>query len=586
MLANLRLLKHYLSPLAWRAGFLGACLLAATLLQLYIPQVMRGFIDLAVGHGATVALQRLAFIYLALAIANQVLSAVATYLSADVGWRATNTLRSDLFGHALRLDMRFHKDRTPGEMIERIDGDVTSVSNFFSQFVVRVSAAVLLTIGVLILLWREDWRAGLPLTLFTIAAAGVQRRLRSIAIEPTQEEREASAQLMGFIEERLAGLDDIRANGGGAFVMHRFLLVQREWFSKGVRAWMKRGTIWITMSGMFQAGYVLSLGIGIALYLQHAVTLGTVYLLFNYMAMLEAPLDQITQQLQEFQKAAAGLRRVREMTEVQPSVVDGTHAFAESAGGVKVEFESVRFAYEPGQQDVLKGVSFALEKGETLGVLGRTGSGKTTLIRLLFRLYDATGGRVLLNGLDLRELRITSLREQVGLVTQDVQLFHGTIRDNLTFYDKSVSDAQILDVIGKLGFGGWLETTRQGLDTKLEAGGSGLSGGESQLLAFGRVFLKRPSLVILDEPSSRLDPATERNLTRAVDRLLEGCTGIIIAHRLQTVERVDRILVLANGQIVEFGKREELARDPRSRYSQLVAMSAGQNLDEAMENLE
>jgi len=227
-----------------------------------------------------------------------------------------------------------------------------------------------------------------------------------------------------------------------------------------------------------------------------------------------------------------------------------------------------------------------LGQGETLGVLGRTGSGKTTLIRLLFRLYDATSGRVLLNGCDLRELQIAALREQIGLVTQDVQLFHGTIRDNLTFYDKSISDQQILEVIGKLGFGAWLETTRQGLDTQLEAGGSGLSGGESQLLAFGRVFLKKPSLVILDEPSSRLDPATERNLTRAVDRLLEGRTGIIIAHRLQTVERVDRILVLANGQIAEFGKREELARDPSSRYSQLVAMSAGQNLDEAMERLE
>jgi ATP-binding cassette subfamily B protein/ATP-binding cassette subfamily C protein len=175
MLANLRLLKHYLSPLAWRAGLLGACLLTATLLQLYIPQIMRSFIDLAVAHGAAAALERLALSYLALAIANQICSAAATYLSADVGWRATNTLRSDLFGHALRLDMRFHKDRTPGEMIERIDGDVTSVSNFFSQFVVRVSAAVLLTLGVLILLWRENWRAGLPLTLFTLAATAVQR---------------------------------------------------------------------------------------------------------------------------------------------------------------------------------------------------------------------------------------------------------------------------------------------------------------------------------------------------------------------------------------------------------------------------
>ncbi len=586
MLAQFRLLKQYLSPLAGRAGLLAACLLCATGLQLYIPQIMRIFIDQATQRAALSALERLAFTYLALAIANQLCSAAATYLSADVGWRATNALRIDLFSHALHLDMRFHKDRTPGEMIERIDGDVTSVSNFFSQFVVRVSAAILLTFGILILLWREDWRAGLTLTLFTFAAAGIQQRLRSIAVEPTREEREASAQTMGFIEERLAGLDDIRANGGGAFVMYRFLLVQREWFAKALTAWRKRGTIWFTMSTMFQGGYILSLGLGIWLYSRHSITLGTVYLLFNYMAMLEAPLDQITQQLQEFQKAAAGLRRVREMTDLQPEVIDGARDLEPSSTGVKVEFENVRFAYEPGHQDVLKGITFSLQPGETLGVLGRTGSGKTTLIRLLFRLYDATAGKVLLNGTDLRDLKVATLRERIGLVTQDVQLFHGTIRDNLTFYDNSVPDSEIHTVMEQLGSKSWLETARKGLDSQLNAGGSGLSGGESQLLAFGRVFLKKPSLVILDEPSSRLDPATERNLTRAIDGLLAGRTGIIIAHRLQTVERVDRILVLSGGQIVEFGKRADLARDPKSRYSRLVALSAGQDLDKAMESLE
>jgi ABC-type multidrug transport system fused ATPase/permease subunit len=433
MQANLKILWHYLSPLAWRAGLLGACLLGATLLQLYVPQVMRAFIDLAVQSGPAAGLTRLALTYLGLAVVNQLLSAGATYLSADVGWAATNALRADLFSHGLRLDMGYHKDRTPGEMIERIDGDVTSVSNFFSQFVVRVSAAVLLTFGVLGLLWREDWRVGLALTLFAAASASMQHRLRAIAIGPTREEREASAQLMGFIEERLAGLDDIRANGGGLFVMHRFLMVQRNWFEKALLAWQARSKIWLTMGVMFSIGNVLTLGLGIGLYLRHSVTLGTVYLFFNYMAMLEAPLDQITQQLQEFQKAAAGLRRVREMLAAKREVADGTTRLA-SRTGLRVEFDNVRFAYETGHQDVLKGVSFALEPGETLGVLGRTGSGKTTLIRLLFRLHDATAGRVLLDGMDVRDLQIASLREHVGLVTQDVQLFHGTVRDNLTIF--------------------------------------------------------------------------------------------------------------------------------------------------------
>lgn len=437
-----------------------------------------------------------------------------------------------------------------------------------------------MTCGVLVLLWREDWRVGLALTIFTGVAIKVLHWRRETAIEPTRAEREASAQLFGFIEERLNGLDDIRANGAGPYVMHRYHLVQRDWYAKSLLAWWARSAIWLTMGVLFACGFVLTLGLGIALYAAGAATLGTVYLFFNYMAMLEAPLDQITQQLQEFQKAAAGLRRVREMLDFQREVTDGDRELPASVNGLRVEFDNVRFSYG-GTREVLKGITFTLEPGETLGVLGRTGSGKTTMIRLLFRLYDASAGKVSLNGVDLRETRVADLRRRVGLVTQDVQLFHGSGRENLTFFDRSISDEQIRQVTVPLGIDAWMEGP-------LTAGGAGLSGGESQLLAFARVFLRDPGLVILDEPSSRLDPATEKLLTRAVERLLENRTGIIIAHRLQTVERVDKILVLADGRIVEFGRREDLARDPESRYSKLVAMSAGAEdhaLDESMESL-
>ncbi|MBI3680089.1 MAG: ABC transporter ATP-binding protein [Acidobacteria bacterium] len=580
----IQLLTRYLVPQAGKAGLLAFCLFASIGLQLYIPQLVRAFIDLASSGGQ--GLNRIALTFLALALANQLLSAASTYLSADVGWRATNLLRADLFRHVLGLDMAWHKDRTPGEMIERIDGDVTSVSNFFSQFVVRVSAALFLTAGVLALLWREQWRVGLALTVFTFVAASVLHRRREIAVAPTREEREMSAQLFGFIEERLTGLDDIRANGAGRYVMHRFLDIQRQWFAKALRAWWLRSAIWLSMGILFASGYVLTLGLGIGLYLGGAATLGTVYLFFNYMSMLEAPLDQITQQLQEFQRAAAGLRRVRELLGAERTVRDGSRLLA-ARRGHRVEFENVRFRYR--EQEVLKGIRFRLEPGETLGLLGRTGSGKTTLIRLLFRLYDATEGRVLVDGIDLKEMRIEDLRQRVGLVTQDVQLFHGTVRENLTFFDSRIPGGRILEVVDQLGIRSWLEKLPEGLDTPLQASGSGLSAGESQLLAFARIFLKDPGLVILDEPSSRLDPATERLLNNAVDRLLEGRTGILIAHRLETVERVDKIMVLADGQIVEFGSREALAGNPASRYSALLRLSAdrgpGLTLDEPLERL-
>jgi ABC-type multidrug transport system fused ATPase/permease subunit len=581
MFSYSQFLARYLSPHAPKAALLAVCLFGAVGVQLYIPQILRNFIDLAVDRAAAAELARLAIIYLALAFANQGLMAASTYLSANVGWSATNALRADLFHHALDLDMSYHKDRTPGEMIERIDGDVTSVSNFFSQFVVRVTGASLLTIGVLCLLWREDWRVGLAMTLFTGVVCGVLHWRREVAVGPTREERDASARLYGFIEERLTGIEDIRAHGAGRYVMHRFLEMQREWFAKSLHAWWIRSTIWVSMGVLFAGGYVLTFSLGIGLHLAGAVTLGTVYLFYNYMAMLEAPLDQITQQLQEFQRAAAGLRRVRELFGAERTVADGAQAIAPRRAHA-IEFQDVWFRY--GQSDVLKGLSFRLDPGEKLGLIGRTGSGKTTLVRLLFRLYDAGRGRILFDGIDLKSTRIASLRERVGLVTQDVQLFHGTVRDNITFFNPSVPDERILQVAAEMGIGAWLESLPARLDTRLEASGSGLSAGESQLLAFIRVFLKDPGLVILDEPSSRLDPATERLLSRAIDRLLAGRTGIIIAHRLETVGRADKLMVLSDGRIVEFGRRETLAEERASHYHALLRMSGDDASDASLDD--
>src|SRR5690606_11782411 len=215
-----------------------------------------------------------------------------------------------------------------------------------------------------------------------------------------------------------------------------------------------------------------------------------------------------------------------------------------------------------------------------LGLLGRTGSGKTTLTRLLFRLYDPTHGRVLLSGVDARHADLHHLRERIGLVTQDVQLFRGTLRDNLTFFDPTVDDAHVIEVVHEMGLGAWLERQEDGLDTVIDSGGRNLSAGEAQLIAFARVFLKDPGLVVLDEPSSRLDPASERRLQAAMDRLLEGRTAIVIAHRLETVERVDEILVLDGGTVAESGSRERLAADPGSRYARLrrAALSLDLNL--------
>jgi ATP-binding cassette subfamily B protein len=211
-----------------------------------------------------------------------------------------------------------------------------------------------------------------------------------------------------------------------------------------------------------------------------------------------------------------------------------------------------------------------LEPGTVLGLLGRTGSGKTTLARLVFRLYDPAAGRIRMNGVDIRQSRLKALRQRVAIVTQDVQLFQASVRDNLTFFRPDISDERISEVIEDLELADWYQSLPQGLDTRLETGGRGLSAGEAQLLAFTRVFLRDPGLVILDEASSRLDPATEQRIERAIDKLLRNRTAIIIAHRLGTVHRADDIMILEDGSVAEYGNRERLAADTASRFHHLL----------------
>src|SRR5204862_1482854 len=203
----------------------------------------------------------------------------------------------------------------------------------------------------------------------------------------------------------------------------------------------------------------------------------------------------------------------------------------------------------------------------------RTGSGKSSIARLLVRLHDVRGGAVRVGGADVRELRRHDLRERVALVTQEVHVLRASVRDNLTLFDATIDDDRIVDALHRLGLGEWYERLPDGLDTIVREGGAGMSAGESQLLSFGRAFLADPSVVVLDEASSRLDPATEVVLEAGVDALLAGRTGVVIAHRLATLERCDTICVLDHGRIVELGRREELANDPTSRFGALLRAS-------------
>ena len=564
-----RLLAAYLGPQWPWVALLSGLLLGSIGLQLLNPQLLRRFIDTAVaGPGAGEALATTALLFIGVALLDRALAVAATYVGEGVAWTATNALRTDVAAHCLRLDLSFHKARTPGELIERIDGDVTALATFFSQFVIRVVGNGLLLAGVLVLLWREDARIGLALTLFAGLALVVLVRLRALAVPHFDADREASAGFFGFLGEHLSGTEDTRAAGATNYVMRRFYERLRGWWPIRRRANLFGFSTWMASLGLFAAGHAVALGLSAWLFGAGAITIGTVYLIFHYTESLREPLEGIRTMLQDLQRASASIGRVEALLRTPSRLPEGAGAPL-PPGPLAVEFQAVAFGYEAGEP-VLRDVSFRLAPGRVLGLLGRTGSGKTTLARLLPRLYDPTAGAVCLGGVPLPAARLADVRRRVGMVTQDVQLFNASVRDNLTFFDPAIPDARIEAVLGELGLGAWLAALPAGLATELAAGGGGLSAGEAQLLALARVFLKDPGLVVLDEASARLDPATEALIEQALDRLLRDRTAIIIAHRLRTVGRADEIMILEDGRILEHGERAALAAAPDARFHALL----------------
>ena len=319
------LLVTYLKPQWLKVVGLLTLLLGNIGLQLLNPQIVRHFIDVAMGTdvGATNTLLLTALLYMGVGLAQQLVSAFTTYFSADVGWTATNTLRADLAKHVLRLDMSFHNGTVPGQLIERIDGDVTLISTFFAEFVIKVLGSLILLVGVLALLWLEDWRVSLALMVFALGALLLLNQIRNIAIPALSDERQANANLFGFVEERLAGIEDIRANGGGTYSMRRFFEVSRDLLQKAGRSAVMRTLIWMVTMFMFTVGITLALTVGAFLFTQRSISLGTVYLFFQYSLLLRGPIEQISRQLQELQKAAAGIERVQQLREVESTIETG-----------------------------------------------------------------------------------------------------------------------------------------------------------------------------------------------------------------------------------------------------------------------
>jgi ABC-type multidrug transport system fused ATPase/permease subunit len=590
------LLKKYLLPQWQSAMLLAIFLISSIALKLINPQIIREFIDVSQAGETQEVLFQVALKFLILALIQQVVTVIASYIGEKVAWTATNSLRIDLAAHCLNLDLSFHNAYTPGEMIERVDGDINNLANFFSRFVIELIGNTVLMIGVISMMWWENWLIGLGLTVFVTVSMYIMMRYRNVAVPHWAAERQASADFYGFLEERLAGTEDIRANGAESYVLRNFHKLIREMLRKSLKSAMVINIIININQFLYAAGTAAAFAIATYLFRGELVSIGTVYLIYHYTAMLNRPMDNIAHEIEHLQRAGAGIVRIQELLNIKGRIDEpAISSVADSipiGKALALQFNNVTFGYDdsigrngkskPKQREltskeiVLNDISFSLEPGKVLGLLGRTGSGKTTLTRLIFRFYDPDNGSVSIGThksstmVDIRSCHLNALRQRVGMVTQNIQLFNASVRNNLTFFDLKIPDKKIEEVIFDLGLGNWFNSLPDGLDTLLESGGGGLSAGEAQLLAFARIFLFNPGLIVLDEASSRLDPVTDKLIDDAIQKLTANRTAIIIAHRLGTVQKADQIMILEKGSIIEFGDRTKLISSTTSKFSRLL----------------
>ncbi len=563
-----KLLYKYLKKQKLMVILLFLILVTNLVIQLANPQILRYYIDAVTENLSSENLVIAALLFIGFGIIRQVFKIISTYISEKVGWRATNALRSDLIEHCINLDMDFHKTHQSGEMLERVDGDVNALFSFFSTFVLQFISNLGLLIGIILLIYREDWRIGLTLTFIAILDMLAMKYIEKKSLKHWEKSREYSAQLYGFLGEQITSVEDINTCGAKNYTMNSLYKLYRKMLPIEVKATLGHYYMWIANIVVFALGNTAALILSAYFYGNSLITFGTVYLIFYYIELMANPLEEIRSQMQKLQRAEASIKRVKELLRTK-SIIEYGDKDLDSKEFIDVDINGVSFSYEDGEV-VLKDIDINIEKNTVLGVLGHTGSGKTTLARLIVRLYDVCSGSIKFNEENLRHVTKESLMENISYVTQEVQIFHATVRENLTLFNPNIKDETILNVIEDIGLMPWLNNLPNGLNTVLDNGGSGLSSGEAQLLAFVRVFLKNPKLVILDEATSKLDPITEGLIDEALNKLLKNRTCMIIAHRLGTVGRADNILILEEGTVVEYGNRKKLCKDKNSKFYNLL----------------
>ena len=532
-------------------------------------------IPLFQGLDSTVAIRLIITMFLGSVLVRLALQGVQSFNIQAVGQRLTARIRKDLFAHAMSLSLRFH-DRMPvGKLLTRLTSDVDALAEVFGSGAVGVLGDLVSLLVIAVSMLLIEWRLGLLLLVtqvpVTIVIVWLQRRYR----KANYRVREELSQLNADFQENLQGLEVVQmfrreAVNGDRFqrtgLAYRSAVNGTIFFDSSISAFLE----WVSLGAV-----ALVLALGGWMVTAGAMGLGTLTTFILYSQRLFDPLRQMAERFTQIQGGLTAVERIGELLEEPLEIVDHgatvgsallQKASASQARG-EVIFEGVDFAYRK-DEPILRKLSFRIAPGEHVALVGPTGSGKTTVIRLLCRLYEPQRGRILLDGQDICTLPLQELRRQLGVVLQDTFLFSGTVADNLRL-DQPLADQKLQEVCRDLGLDPLLGRLPEGLETELRERGGNLSSGERQLLAVARVAIRNPTVLVMDEATAFMDPSTEATLQRDLDRLLNRRTAVVIAHRLATVEAADRILVLRRGSLIEQGTHLQL-RASGGLYAELA----------------
>ncbi|MEZ4662865.1 MAG: ABC transporter ATP-binding protein [Caldilineaceae bacterium] len=575
---SLRRVIRYLSPYKFWAVGATISLILVTAMNLVTPQLLRWVVDSGItakdGWVITWGTAALAVV----AIARGLFNFTQTFWGEQASQGVAFDLRNELYAKIQGLSFSYHDQAQTGQLMTRATNDVDLVRQFIGQGLFQVINAVVMVIGsAAVLLWM-NWELGL-VTLLTVPAIGWVLAKFARNIRPMFGIiQKKLGGLNSILQENLAGIRVVKAFARSGFEIDRFEKANTDYKDTNldfVRAASASFPLIFLFSNF---GTILILGYGGFQVIGSRLSVGELVAFNTYLMFLVQPMMTIGFVSSIVIRAGVSAERIYEVLDAANAVVDSPNARTLPPVEGRVEFDHVRFRYVGQEQDVLAGVSFVAEPGQTVAILGSTGSGKSTIINLLPRFYDVTDGRVLVDGQDVRELTLDSLRSQIGIVLQETTLFSGTIRDNIAYGRPDATDAEVEAAAKAAQAHNFILEQPNGYETEVGERGVGLSGGQKQRVAIARALLLDPRILILDDSTSAVDAETEYQIQQALDKLMVGRTSFVIAQRISTVRNAGLVLVLDKGRIAASGAHESLMMDS-PLYAEIVQSQLRQDAD-------